>query len=265
LHEHEFQPVDTHDFMKTVKEVSGRNMDWFFEQFIFSPGHLVVEVTKAWDPSRKILKINVLQKQDSIPGVPVYTVPVNIGFSFADKRISKEVWLKNKVESFEFEFDTEPLLVRFDEGNYLLKECTFKKSLEELIYQAENDDVIGRLSAVEELKSFGGNTAALDSWNKRAAGDSFWAVRQAALVNLGRFAPKDYLPLIKRATLDENSKVRQSAVRILGDQKDPALVKMLRKVFESDNSYVVQAEALRSIAKCGGRKQLAYLNEAVSR
>ncbi|TFH37430.1 MAG: M1 family peptidase, partial [Bacteroidia bacterium] len=44
LHENEFKPVDTHDFMKTVKEVSGKNMDWFFEQYIFSPGHPIFEV-----------------------------------------------------------------------------------------------------------------------------------------------------------------------------------------------------------------------------
>ncbi|MBA4321665.1 MAG: aminopeptidase, partial [Odoribacter sp.] len=29
LHQNEFKPVDTHDLMKTVKEVSGKNMDWF--------------------------------------------------------------------------------------------------------------------------------------------------------------------------------------------------------------------------------------------
>ncbi len=264
LHDNEFKPVDTHDFMKTVKEVSGKNMDWFFDQYIFSPGHLVVEVTKSWDPSRKVLKINVLQKQDSLPGAPVYTVPVNLGFSFADKKVVKEVWLKKKVESLEFEFATEPLLVRFDDGNYLLKECTFKKALGELIYQSENDDVIGRLSAVEEMRSFGGEPSAIDAWAKRAAGDSFWAVRQAAVVSLGKYSAKNHLELIKKATLDENSKVRQSAVRILGDQKDPALVKMLKKIFESDNSYVVQAEVLKSIAKCGGKKQLPYLSSAVS-
>ncbi len=264
LHDNEFKPVDTHDFMKTVKEVSGKNMDWFFDQYIFSPGHLVVEVTKSWDSSRKVLKINVIQKQDSLKGAPIYTVPVNLGFSFADKKVVKEVWLKKKVESFEFEFATEPLLVRFDDGNYLLKECTFRKALGELIYQAENDDVIGRLSAVEEMRSFGGEPSAIDSWAKRAAGDSFWAVRQAAVVSLGKYSAKNHLELIKKATLDENSKVRQSAVRILGDQKDPALVKMLKKIFESDNSYVVQAEVLKSIAKCGGKKQLPYLNSAVS-
>ncbi|MFH1320087.1 MAG: M1 family metallopeptidase [Bacteroidota bacterium] len=53
LHENEFKPVDTHDFMKTVKEVSGKNMAWFFEQYIFSPGHPVFEVTKYWNESTR--------------------------------------------------------------------------------------------------------------------------------------------------------------------------------------------------------------------
>ncbi|MFA5816783.1 MAG: M1 family metallopeptidase [Bacteroidales bacterium] len=262
LHENAFKPVDTHDLMKTVKEVSGKNMDWFFEQYIFSPGHPVFEVTKSWDELRKTLKINIIQKQDSLPPVPIYTVPVNLGFSFADKKVVKEVWLKNKVESFEFAFDSEPLMVRFDEGNYLLKECTFKKDLKELLYQAEHDDVIGRLSAVDELKTFGGDQYAIKEWSKRAAEDSFWAVRQAALVNLARFSGKIHLDLINACTKDESSKVRQSAVRILGDLKDPALVKSFKKIFEKDNSYVVQAEALRSIGKCGGKKEIAYLAKA---
>jgi aminopeptidase N len=108
LHQYEFKPVDTHDFMKTVKEVSGKNMDWFFEQYFFSPGHPVFEVTKLWNESAKKLKITIMQKQDSLPGVPIYTIPVNFGFTFSDKKIIKEVWLKNKVETFEFEFDSEP-------------------------------------------------------------------------------------------------------------------------------------------------------------
>jgi aminopeptidase N len=259
LHENEFKPVDTHDFMKTVKEVSGRNMDWFFDQYIFSPGHLIVEVEKSWDEALKTLKISVIQKQDSLPGVPVLTVPVNLGFSFAGKKIVREVWLKNRTEEFEFNFDSEPLMVRFDEGNFLLKEITFKKSLKELIYQTENDDMIGRLTAVDELKFFSGDQPALDAWAKRACEDSFWAVRQAALLNLGKYAGRNFPGLIKSATKDENSKVRQSAIRMLGDLKDPSMIKLFKKVYEEDNSYVVQAEALRSIGKAGGDKGISFL------
>jgi aminopeptidase N len=262
LHKYEFQPVDTHDFMKTVKEVSGRNMDWFFDQFVFSPGHAVLEVSKVWDESRKVMKISVLQKQDSLPGVPVYTVPVNIGFHFPYETIVKEVWLKNKLETFEFPLNSEPLLVRFDEGNYLLKECTFKKPIQELVYQAAHDDVPGRLSAIEELKAFVADPACVEAWSQRVSDDSFWAVRQAALVNIGKFAAGDHMKLVQKALTDENSRVRQSAVRILGDRKDPSLVKSLKKILESDNSYAVQAEAVRSIARCGGKKEKAYLEKA---
>ena len=262
LHQNEFKPVDTHDFMKTVKEVTGKNMDWFFEQYFFSPGHPVFEVTKSWNESTKKLEITVLQKQDSVPGVPVYTIPVNFGFSFSGKKIVKEVWLKNKVETFEFEFSSEPLLVRFDEGNYLLKEVTFRKSLPELVYQAEHDDMIGRLTAVNELRSFSGEKSTLAVWTKLATSDSFWAVRQAALENIGKYQGEKSTDLYKACLMDKNSKVRVSAIRILGDQKDPRLVKLFEKTFRSENSYAAQAESLRSIGKCGGKQQLAFLKEA---
>ena len=262
LHQNEFKPVDTHDFMKTVKEVSGKNMDWFFEQYIFSPGHPVFEVTKSWNESTKKLKITILQKQDSVPGVPIYTIPVNFGFSFPDKKIVKEVWLKNKVETFDFEFASEPLLVRFDEGNYLLQEVTFIKSLKELVYQAENDDMVGRLAAVNELRSYSSDKSSRAVWTKLATQDPFWAVRQAALENIGKYPDEKSTELFKASLIDKNSKVRVSAVRILGDLKDPKLIKLFEKSFRSENSYAVQEELLRSIGKCGSKQQLAFLKEA---
>lgn len=265
LHQNEFKPVDTHDFMKTVKEVSGKNMDWFFEQYIFSPGHPVFEVTKSWNESTKKLMLTIEQKQDSVPGVPIYTIPVNFGFVFPDKKIVKEVWLKNKIEQFDFEFDSEPLLVRFDEGNWLLKEITFKKSLQELIYQAENDDMTGRLAAVNELRSFNSEKPAREVWIKLATHDTFWAVRQAALENIGKYPDKKSVDLFKACLKDSSSKVRVSAIRILGDLKDPKFITLFEKAFSTGDSYAVQAETLRSIGKCGSKQQLAFLKEAESK
>jgi len=262
LHKYEFQPVDTYDLMKTVKEVSGRNMDWFFEQFVFSPGHAVFEVSKSWDESSKTLKIEILQTQDSNPKVPIYIIPVNLGFTVNGEKIVKEVWLHKKKESYEFEFDSKPRLVRFDEGNYLTKELTFKKPLEELLYQAENDDVIGRLWAIDEMDAYASNQKAIKTWVKLAGNDPFWAVRKAALDKIGKYAAEDHSDLVKQSLNDEKSNVRQSAVRILGDQKDSKLIKLLRDTYETDISYIVQAEAIKAIAKSGGRRQLKYIQKA---
>jgi len=261
LHQNAFKPVDTHDLMKVVKEVSGKNMDWFFDQFIFKPGHLVVEVTKQWDISRKTLMINVLQKQDSIPGVPIYRIPVNFGFAFPNKKEVKEVWLTKKSETFEFPMESEPLNVRFDEGNWLLKECRFEKSLNEWLYQAENDEVIGRYEAVEQLRAWAQDPKVRQILERRAREDAFWSVRQAALVNLSGDPAKLPLDLLKLKTGDESSRVRQSAVRILGNTKDHSLIRLFKEIVNSDSSYAAQAEAVRAIGKCGNERDLAWLRK----
>ena len=62
------------------------------------------------------------------------------------------VWIEDKDETFKLPSETKPLLVRFDEGNWLLKEWKFKKSKEELEFQSKYDDIIGRKWAREQLE-----------------------------------------------------------------------------------------------------------------
>uniref|UniRef100_UPI0035930589 aminopeptidase P N-terminal domain-containing protein n=1 Tax=Aquiflexum sp. TaxID=1872584 RepID=UPI0035930589 len=116
------------DFMQCAKDVSGMNLDWFFEQFLFKPGHAVFEVAKHWDEATKTLSLEIKQTQDKWEDVPIYRIPVQLGFYHPDGKSVEKVWLKESVEKFEFKFDKAPLLVRFDEGNYLLKELIYPQS-----------------------------------------------------------------------------------------------------------------------------------------
>ncbi len=151
LHTHEFQPVDTYDFMKTVKEVTGKNMDWFFDQFIFKPGHPEFEITYEYQAEKKSIALNINQVQDLSIGTPIYKLPVKIGITTSEGKKIKEIWITQKEETFYLPTGNKPLLVRFDEGNWLLKEWTFTKTKEELEYQSKNDDTIGRKWALKEL------------------------------------------------------------------------------------------------------------------
>ena len=91
LHKHEFQPVDTYDFMKAIKEVTGQNMDWFFSQYIFKPGHMVLNIGYTWDETKKSVQLKVAQKQDTSLGIPIYTFPVLIGLITPTEKITKKV------------------------------------------------------------------------------------------------------------------------------------------------------------------------------
>jgi aminopeptidase N len=262
LHKHEFQPVDTHDFMIAVKESTGQNLDWFFEQFIYKPGHAVFDVSYVWDEKTKTIQLKVAQVQDLSSGIPVYKIPVIIGITTSKVKEAHKIWISRKEEIFEFEAAEKPLMVRFDEGNYLLKEWTFEKDLNELLYQLENDDVIGRMWAASELAKFAGNSLAAAKLVDRTHNDPFWAVRKSALEALGRWGVETNIETFKKMSNDENSKVRTTAIQILGDTGNPQLVSFFKGKFEADDSYAAQAEALRSIGKCGDRSQIPYLENA---
>ena len=262
LHKHEFQAVDTHDFMTAIKDVTGQNLDWFFEQFIFKPGHPFFKISYTWDEQSQKIKLKVVQTQDTSQGIPIYTIPVIIGITTPEKRISEKVWIKHKEQAFEFSVDEKPLLVRFDEGNYLLKEWTFEKNLEELLYQLKNDDVIGRSWAASELAEFQDDPMAMRGLKDRAQNDEFWAVRQSAIETLGTLKKREHLGLFKEKCADKNSKVRVAALGVLGNYEEPELVSLFKKQFKEDDSYLAQAEALKSIGKCGDRSHLSFLKEA---
>ena len=262
LHKHEFQAVDTHDFMKAVKEVTGQNMDWFFEQWLFAPGHPVFDVGYVWDEAQGKVKITVSQVQDTSNGVPVFRLPVVFGIHTAEGKESHRVWIEGKEQIFEFSSPGRPLLVRFDEGNYLLKEWTYEKGVEELLYQLKNDDMIGREWAASELIRFENMPDVVQGLLDTAREDKFWAVRLGAVEALGQWKREQDIGFFKEMCLDKKSTVRASALRILGDYGGKMLVPYFQDRFEKDDSYLAQAEALRSIGKCGDRTSLSFLLEA---
>ena len=48
----------------------------------------------------------------------------------------------------------------------------------------------------------------------------------------------------------------------LGELKDKTLVQFFYKRFENDDSYLAQAETLKSIGKCGNRSSIDFLKNA---
>ena len=152
-------------------------------------------------------------------------------------------------------------MVRFDEGNYLLKEWTFEKGMEELLYQLKNDDVIGKMWAASELVKFEGNSLVAVELTDRMQNDPFWAVRRSALEVLSKVDAKMNIELLKKMCRDKNSKVRTTAIQILGDRRDPDLLPFFKDQFKTDDSYIAQSETIHAIGKCGDRSQITYLED----
>jgi len=291
LHKYAFQPVDTHDFMAAVKEATGQNLDWFFDEWFFKPGHPVFDVHSSWDEQQKKVRLTVAQRQDTSQGVPIFKMPVVIRIETPDNAMSQRVWLSQAVDTFELACDRKPLMVRFDEGNHLLKELTFEKSTDELLYQLKRDDAIGRMRAVSELIGRTDDARVIDALMDAARNDPFWAVRRDALYRLAGFrgitqmdmdrglVPQSRLDSVriptgldrprmiaffKERALDKSSQVRAAALYGLGNNGTKKEIDFLRDRFQRDDSYVAQAASLRAMGKCGDQSVVNLLKKAAA-
>ena len=262
LHRYAFDAVDTADFIRSVKTVTGQNLDWFFDQWLFKPGHPVFDIRSEWDAVRKVVRLRIVQAQDFDKGVPVFRVPVSVKIVTAGGAVTHRVWIRDKEETFDLPAETKPLLVRFDAANELIKEVTFPKETADLLYQLKNDDVIGRMVAAGELAGVQeqpGVVAGL-SWSARS--DPFWAVRRAAVEALARAPRPAAEGALKEACRDPHSSVRAAAVQALGALKDERLAAFFKDLFGKDKSVRVRAEAIRALGLTGDVSLVPFLREA---
>jgi aminopeptidase N len=264
LHRYAFDAVDTADFIRSVKTVTGQNLDWFFDQWLFKPGHPVFEIRSEWDAARKLVRLKVAQVQDFAKGVPIFRVPVAVKVVTAGKPEAHRIWIREREETFEFPAETKPLLVRFDATNELIKETTFPKETAELLYQLGNDDVIGRMAAAGELAAIQDQPGVLAELSRSARSDPFWAVRRQAVEALARRPSAEVSAALQKACGDPHSSVRTAAIQALGDFKDKHLAAFYQDLFRKDGSVRVRAEALRALGLTGDASLVPFLRESAA-
>jgi aminopeptidase N len=283
-----FRAPDTRNFMDVVNEVSGKNMDWYFEDWFLRPGHPVFDVRYQWNQRKKTVLLTVNQTQDTVNGRPVFRSPMDIRIVDAKGSRVHRVTISKRDELFELPSSGKPLMVRFDEGNHWLKEWTFQKTTDELLYQLKNDDVIGKMWAIEQLVNRN-DKRVIAAFREAAAKDKLWSVRRDALYRLAGFRGivqmdldrnliqtsrldsvqmmpgidrPSMITFFKKMAVDPHSQVRAAALYGLGNFQAREEIDFLKERYRKDDSYVAQGAILRALGKCGDASVVSMLKEA---
>ena len=257
------QNVDTHDFQNAIKEATGRNLYWFFDEWLYKAGHPVFKVSYNYDKPSHILTMNVAQTQKVDSLTPIYKMPVKIYIETPDQKISKTVWVNDSVNVFKFTVEQKPLMVNFDQGNYLLKGLNFKKSADELVYQLKHDkNVNGRIWAADQL--------AEDSTEVQSAplaealsNDSFWAVRAECAKLLGKYNSGSVEKALVSAVNDKDARVAEAAAKSLSGFKAEDAAKTLKNAFNNKKNYYVRAAAVLSLASADSAGAMPVAEKAL--
>lgn len=121
LKEHAFKSAEVDDLRQSFEEITGRDLHWFFDQWYFSEGHPVLDVSHAYDAGQHKLNIAIAQTQAEQGFREVFTLPLEIAIFHQDSSIEiQRVQLDKKSQSFSFDLNAAPLAVVIDPRDIML-------------------------------------------------------------------------------------------------------------------------------------------------
>jgi aminopeptidase N len=269
--------VETIDLIRAIEDATGRNLRGFFDQWVFSGGHPELEVALAWDERRRIATLTIDQKQPVDADHPPYRFDVNVGFvsevparaaqdagsdAMADERRIRAA-ISREHETISVALDSEPKLVRFDPGAFVLARVTYKLGADYAAAVLRSDpDIVARIRAARELAK-DGTHAAVDALSDAFDNEPFWGVLVELASAVGATRAPWARGLLVRALAHPHLKVRRAVAAALGNFRHEDAAIALLPVAKGDVSYFVRAAALEALGKTRDARAFEVLAAAV--
>ena len=255
LTQHKYTEVEADELRLAFEDVTGEDLNWFFDQWFFQPGHPRLDISTSWDESSKTLTLTVEQQQppDKMPAIFRLPTEVDI-YDASGKAVRHPLLIDQRRQSFTFQLPAEPALVNFDPDNALLAEKSEELTPEKAAFQyAHCPSFRDRYEALKYLSDHGGERAAHTL--EKALQDPFWLIRLQAAYNV---EPNDRtLPLLEQmAETDPHSYVRAGAVEVLGSTQRPEYASLFRRILEKEPSYYVIATGLSALGELDPKQAL---------
>ena len=243
-----YQNVESEDFRKVMEEVSGKDLRQFFKQWVYGAGYPKFNVWWEWDDTLKAVQLYIDQVQDTLPAMDVFQLSVPVEIQSGTEILQVQPQLHHRKHRFTYKMNKAPDLVRFDKHHWILKEVSFKKSFGELFYQVIYDqDVTGREWAAGQLASAGNEAVPVLARAYRQ--EKFYWVRQRIVQSLAEIATPAALETIRRAAADPDARVREEAMKALGNFAAKDVQELLTDRLHNDGNDYVRGAAAASLGK----------------
>lgn len=239
-----FKKAEAHDLRLVLEEVSGEDLNWFFDQWYYKSGHPELNVRKTF--TGESLIVSVSQIQDTTY-TPVYRLPITVDVWHGDKKARHTFMLEGRDGTFEIPMGRAPSLTQFDPDHVMLAEIRYEKPQEELVQEFNwAPRAIDRADALERLVKLV-QPQELNVYLRKGLKDPNYHVRLMALELCNNNPDVDEqtrLLIGEMAKVDKSIDVRADAAGLIGNQKIEPVIERLTALLDKDPAYAVQAEAL---------------------
>jgi len=249
LERHALSSVVTEDLNAVVEELSGRSFDRFFDQWVYHGGYPKLTVEYDWSEKDKLAKVSVEQTQEVSDDVLLFHFRTKVRFVVDGKLVDHDIVVDSKQHDFYFPMAKQPNIVRFDPEYGLLANIKFEKPKEMLYEQLANqDDVIGRLLAVEALKEKKDKQTVAelkDALNN----DGFWGVRKEASAALREIHNQEALDALAESCDQADARVRLQVVNDIAGFYRPESLEFTKRVLKQEKNPAIVGAAIRNLGR----------------
>ena len=256
---HAYGTVVTDDLRKAFEQTTGESFKTFFDQWVYGAGFPVFQISSLYDRAagRLVIIAREVQPRDSLTGF--FDADVDVEVRTDGGVVRFVVPVRDGIGQAGTDLKAPPRSIRWNKGNWILGITDFPRSTAMLRYQlVYDDDVLGRIEAVDVLGQRPTDQAALNALIGATRNDRFWAVRSRAVDAIGMWgsdsaraaAPpiRTVTSALVAATREPDARVRESAANALGrlPQGIPArdVGIRLREIARSDPNLIVRGAAL---------------------
>jgi aminopeptidase N len=242
-----FKSAEAQQLRLAFEEVTGKDLNWFWNQWYYGSGHPKLNINYSYDNNAKQARVIVEQTTDKL-----FTLPVKIDVWNGTTATTYNVWVKNKIDTFNFSSSSKPNLINFDADKKLLVEKTENKTLDEYAFQYKNaKNYVDRREAIETAAKKQAETTAAEIL-LAAMKDKFAPLRIIAInsldISIGQTKNAAEPVLFELAQKENNRLVKAVAIAKLGNYKFAKYSSLFKSAI-NDSSYTVSGNALEALSK----------------
>jgi len=242
-----FKNGEAQQLRLALEEASGKDLNWFFNEWYYGSGHPLLDISYNWNEGSKTETVTIKQRQMN----KVFTLPMAIDIYGGGKKTRHDIWVADSVFTTSFKLPAKPDLVNVDAAKKTICIKADHKTDAEFVFQYFNAPLYADRAEAIESVSVHRDSKEAQKVLIAALKDRYYELQITAIDALdlkNADIRNAAVPVLTQlAQSDPNTLVRAAAIKALAMLRDAGNLSLFKQAI-TNQSFAVEGAGLVALA-----------------